>query len=126
MSDRILKIPGLWLQYQSGAVKIITEDIVYCHHRNDITMIVYFTGRYKNVHVPLKKIEEKLCRKKFYRCHRNWLINIDHIINYKGDEDKVMLPLHVSVPVSRRRRNGLRFLVQGSSSFEAGICRPGS
>jgi DNA-binding LytR/AlgR family response regulator len=108
---RLLKIPGIWLLDSSGAVKIDHDDIALCHHYKNVTIIVYAGGRRTCVQVPLKKVEDKLCSKKFFRCHRNYLINLDRANNLL--DDTLTLPCWGPVPVSRRRRNKLKMKLEG-------------
>ena len=107
---RLLKIPGIWLLDSSGAVKIDNDDIALCHHYRDITIIVYVSGRRTNVQVPLKGVEDKLCSKKFFRCHRNYLVNLNRA--GKLSDDTLTLPWWGPVPVSRRRRNKLKIKLE--------------
>jgi two-component system, LytTR family, response regulator len=108
MKRSAAKIPGLWLLDQSGAVRIDYDEILYCHHINDITKIFYLSGEYSEIQVSLKKLQEKLCRKKFYRCHRNYLINL----NYTGKaglqyNDTLKVSGRKAIPVARRKKNEL-------------------
>lgn len=104
----IPKIPGLWLLDHSGAVRVDYDEILYCHHINDITKIVYLSGRHSNFQVSLKKLQEKLCRKKFYRCHRNYLINLDYTRKASLQcNDTLKMSVTKSIPVARRRKNEL-------------------
>ena len=105
--QRSEKIPGLWLMGSSGAIRIYCDDIVYCHHNNDITKIVYSSGRFTTAQIPLKKIELKLCKNKFYRCHRNYLINLNHAGEGLRKDDTLGFQRRSSIPVSRRRKNTL-------------------
>jgi two-component system, LytTR family, response regulator len=119
MKIAVPKIPGLWLLDHSGAVRIDYDDILYCHHLNSITKIVYLSGRYSEIQVSLKKLQDKLCRKKFYRCHRNYLINL----NYTGKKnlkfnDMLKVSGRKSIPVARRRRNELFLLLNSEGRPE--------
>jgi two-component system, LytTR family, response regulator len=114
--NRLVKIPGLWLLDSSGAVRIDHDDIIYCHHNNKVTHIVYSSGRLTRSQVPLKKIEEKLCKKKFYRCHRNYLVNLDRPGNCLQGNDTLFLPRRGSIPVSRRRRHELIVMMERINS----------
>ncbi len=101
------RIPGLWIMNTSGVLKIDHEDILYCHHGNDVTKIFYLSGRLTKAHIPLIKLEQKLCRKKFYRCHRNYLINLNYAVGAVQDNDTLRLPSLCSIPVARRKKNQL-------------------
>lgn len=111
-----INVPGIWIADSLGAVKIVAEDILYCHHINDVTRIIYTGGRSKRTHVPLKKIEEKLGKGKFYRCHRNYLINLEKVNEYLQDKDCIRIRKRFTVPVSRRRRNGLMLMLKQIAS----------
>lgn len=114
------KIPGLWILESSGAVRIDYDSILYCHHINDFTKIVFLNGHFSRVQLPLKQLEEKLGRKKFYRCHRNFLINIDHARDCFQDEYTIKLHRRWSIPVARRRRNELLTML-GKNNSQTGI-----
>ncbi len=100
-------IPGLWLIDSSGAVKIDHDEILYCHHNNDITRIVYSGGRHTCAQVPLKRIEQRLCKKKFFRCHRNYLVNLDVAGRFLSGDDHISISGKSRIPVSRRRKGML-------------------
>ncbi len=104
-------IPGLWLIDSSGAVKIDHDEILYCHHNNDITRIVYAGGKYTCAQVPLKKIEQRLCKRKFFRCHRNYLVNLDAAGRYLSGADHISISGKSRIPVSRRRKGMLMDLL---------------
>lgn len=97
-------MPGLWLFDPSGAVKIEPGNISFCHHRGDLTKIVYASGYHTSVRVSLKMLEEKLRKKNFFRCHRNYLINIDHALEGTLDKDVLKFPGRHTVPVARRKK----------------------
>ena len=111
------KIPGLWLLVSSGAVRIDHENILYCHHIDDFTKIVFLNGHFSRVQVPLRQLEEKLGRKKFYRCHRNFLINLDQADSKCLQDDYTLrLSGRWSVPVARRRKNELLIMLDKNNS----------
>ncbi len=100
-------IPGIWVTNTSGVLKIDHEDILYCHHVNNITKIFYLNGHHATASVPLIKLEHRLCRKKFYRCHRNYIINLNYAVGAVQDNDTLKLSGSRSVPVARRRKSQL-------------------
>ena len=101
------RVPGIWIMNTSGALKIDHEDILYCHHGNNITRIYYLSGRHATANVPLIKLEQRLCGKKFYRCHRNYIINLNYAVGAVQDNDTLVLPPSRSIPVARRRKSKL-------------------
>ena len=111
-----LKVPGLWIQDSYGAVKIDHGRIAYCRHSDGYTTIVFSDGQQRGVRVPLKRMEDKLPDMKFYRCHRNYLINLDYVRNFSGDKNNLIFPGRHAVPVSRRRREDLLMRVTGQTA----------
>lgn len=115
-NDGILKIPGLWILNSKGALKIEIENIMFCHHKKDLTFIFYSCGRSEKIRVPLKKIEEKLCGKRFFRCHRNFLINLDYAQKDLRDDDTLIFPFCRSVPVARRKKSHLLMILDNETA----------
>ncbi len=101
------RIPGIWVMNSSGVLKIDHENILYCHHVNNITRIFYLNGRLARASVSLIKLEQRLCEKKFYRCHRNYIINLNYAVGAVQDNDTLKLPCSRPIPVARRRKNQL-------------------
>jgi DNA-binding LytR/AlgR family response regulator len=120
MKNRPFKIPGLWLLDRSGAVKIDPGRITYCYHNKDVTRIVYSGGYHTSVHVPLKKLEEKLPGKIFFRCHRNYLINLNQAFEGTFENNVLKLPGRRTVPVARRKKARL-LLMLGQIARERGV-----
>ena len=114
-NSRGVKIPGLWLVDSSGAIKIFQEDILYCHHERDVTNIYFTCGRYTTTTVPLKRIEGRLCRKRFFRCHRNYIINLTYASEASNIDNTLSLFKRVSVPVSRRKKPQLLTMLESNS-----------
>ncbi len=111
MKNRPFKIPGLWLLDRSGAVKIDPGRITYCYHNKDVTRIVYSGGYHTSVQVPLKKLEDKLRRENFFRCHRNYLINLDHASEGTFENGFLKFPGRQIVPVARRKKARLLLML---------------
>jgi DNA-binding LytR/AlgR family response regulator len=110
MKNRPFKIPGLWLLDRSGAVRIEPGKISYCYHNRDVTRIVFSTGYHTSVQVPLKKLIEKLAGKNFFRCHRNYIINLDHAFEGTFENDVIKFPGQRIVPVARRQKARLMLI----------------
>jgi two-component system, LytTR family, response regulator len=99
------KIPGLWLINSHGAIRIDHDDILYCHCNNGVIKIAYSSGRILKVNASMKKLGSKLCKNKFYRCHRNYIINLAKANRkYSPDNDTIRLTRRHIIPVSRRKK----------------------
>jgi DNA-binding LytR/AlgR family response regulator len=98
------KIPGLWFIDANGAIRIDHDDILYCHHKDGITKIVYSRDRVLKIHLSLGRLETKL-NSNFYRCHRNYIINLAHAFpKCNIDDDVIRISSRYILPVSRRRK----------------------
>lgn len=113
-------VPGLWLFDSSGAVRIDRDEIIYCYHNNDVTEIVYSGGRHTRAQVPLNKVEQKLCKREFYRCHRNYLVNLRIAGRCLTAEDTIDISGSARIPVSRRRK-GMLMEILDSKSCDGGL-----
>jgi len=113
-------MPGLWLVDSSGALRIDRDEIIYCYHNNDVTEIFYSGGRYTRAQISLNKIEQKLCKRKFYRCHRNYLVNVNIAGQGLAGDDTIKISGSGRIPVSRRRKGMLMDIID-SGSCDGGL-----
>ena len=111
MKQRI-KIPGLWMLDPSGAVRVDTESIVYCYHKEDYTNIVYTNGRSARAQIPLKRIEGKLCSKRYFRCHRNYIVGLEQVKYFHDKGYAVTFLGKGKVLVSRRRKKKMLHMME--------------
>lgn len=108
--DRALKDleqkPGrtLFIQKGNSCQVILLSKIVYCEvlgrkiyiHEKDKTVTEYYER--------LEELERRVDRR-FYRCHRSYLVNLDYVGGCKGGQ--VLLPDGEQIPVSRLREREL-------------------
>lgn len=52
---------------------------------------------------PLKEMERQLNKGLFFRTHRSFLINLDHIKRFESENNTIVLSDNISIPLSRRR-----------------------
>ena len=82
-------------------------DIIYCESDNNYTM-VYLQDRKKMISKTLKEFEELLVPHNFFRTHQSFLVNIDHIREYKRQDGGYLVMSNLkNVPVSRNKREGV-------------------
>lgn len=93
----------LILKTQDGDLKLILKDIVHIEGDRNYSFIHLKNGSKKLVTKTLSDMEDLLDSKGFYRCHRSYIINREHIIkSHKGLS--VLLSSSLKLPVSRRRK----------------------
>ena len=68
----------LMIRGREQMVFIDKEEIIFIERRDNVTKIITGEGEYKTS-VSLGSLEEKLDGGKFLRCHKSYLINLEHI-----------------------------------------------
>jgi two-component system LytT family response regulator len=92
----------LILKTQDGSLKIVLKDIVHIEGDRNYSYIHLRNGSKKLVTKTLSNLEELLDSKGFYRCHRSYIINRQHISRTKGET--VLLADSITIPISRRKK----------------------
>lgn len=90
-----------------GVSKIITEyleNIYYCEADDCYTRLYLVCGKYHLATRLLKDVEESLLPFQIIRCHRSFLINIQHIKEFDKKNNKVILTNGMEIPVSEKYR----------------------
>jgi two-component system, LytTR family, response regulator len=87
-------------------VSIPFQDIIYLRGSGNYTTYYMKDGKYHLVAKTMKIIEARLKASNiFYRTHKAFLINLNHIIDYQ--DDFVLLTDNCIAGLSRRKREGL-------------------
>ena len=80
--------------------KILVDEIVYIEAQNKHIVFTMFDGTKIETTEPLHVFEEKLAEsKEFFKCHRSYIVNINHIDTYTSKE--VRMHSGYCIPVSR-------------------------
>lgn len=105
------------LPTQSGINFVLIKDIVMCKAEGNYS-VIFLQGKTQQeiVSRTLKEFEDMLREFNFFRIHRSYLINLNHIreysrtnqsADYDGDGGSVIMNNNLHVPVSRDRRKHL-------------------
>jgi two-component system LytT family response regulator len=62
---------------------------------------------------PVSYYEETLNPNRFFRTHRSYLVNLDHVVSYNSDEDYLLLTDKSKITVSKRKKVALMRLIKG-------------
>ncbi|NLC76423.1 MAG: response regulator transcription factor [Clostridia bacterium] len=103
------------VEYQGKTILLDEENIIYVHASNDYTFIKTAKDKYLT-RFTLKELEQRLDPKRFYRCHRSYLVNIKRtkevIPLYNGTLILIVDDAEKSeVPVSRAQAKRIRQLL---------------
>lgn len=104
----------LILSTLDGYYPVKPEDIIYCKSNDSYTHFYLSGGRHYLVSKNLKEVEEMLTPPFFFRVHKSYLININHIEKVsKRDGLTVHMSNKEELPVSVRRRDDFVRLLKG-------------
>jgi two-component system LytT family response regulator len=92
----------LILKTQDGALKLVLKDIVHIEGDRNYSYIHLKNGTKKLVTKTLSDLEELLDSKGFYRCHRSYILNREHIVGATGLS--ALLSNTIRIPISRRKK----------------------
>lgn len=105
------------LPTQNGINFVLVKDIIMCKAEGNYS-IIYLQGKQHQeiVSKTLKEFEDMLKDFNFFRVHRSYLINLNHIreysrtnqsADYDGDGGSVVMNNNLHIPVSRDKRKHL-------------------
>lgn len=116
-SNALAKNKKIGLSTQSGINFVLIKDIIMCKAEGNYSVIYLADKQHQEiVSRTLKEFEDMLTEFNFFRVHRTYLINLDHIkeynrtnqsSDYDGDGGSVIMKNNSHVPVSRDRRKRL-------------------
>jgi two-component system LytT family response regulator len=93
----------LILQTQEGEMRLVVKDIIRVEGERNYSYIYLKNSKKKLITKTLADLEGLLDDKGFFRCHRSYIINADHIA---GTPKSFSLTLSdgMELPVSRRKK----------------------
>lgn len=84
------------------------EDLLYLEAADNYVLIHYLDGdkqlKYM-IRTTLKRIEQEFPAKNLVRCHRSFMINIDHVRTIRKEKEGLIInfesPVNITVPISK-------------------------
>ena len=96
------------LPYQNGVIFAEINHVIYCESENNYTRIHTADSKQYMIAKTLGDIQEVLEERNFLRVHRQYVINLDHIIKYvKGEGNYVIMSNNKNIPVARNQKERL-------------------
>ena len=93
----------LFVKDKSQLVKVDLDDVSIIQALGDYVTLQTPSKKYI-VHSSMKSIEEKIPEDKFFRIHRSYIVNLNHITSM---EDSTLVVANQVVPVSKSYRSKL-------------------
>jgi two-component system LytT family response regulator len=101
------------LKTMEGAQIVGLSEVLYSKADNNYTTFYLKNGQRITVCFSIKKYEDLLFDKDFFRIHQSYLVNLHHIEKIiKSDGGYVVMSDKTSIPISRRRREALQEAVE--------------
>lgn len=89
------------------------EDILCCIAKGRYTKILTIEGKEFLLTRVLKEIEDCLPCENFYRTHKSFLINLNHIIHYQNNhETPITLRNNVKIQLAKRRKQEFHKIIK--------------
>lgn len=89
------------------------EDILCCVAKGRYTKILTTKGKEFLLARVLKEIEGNLPVENFYRTHKSFLINLNHIVHYQNNhETPITLLNDVKIQLSKRRKQEFQKMIK--------------
>ena len=79
-------------------------DIVFCKASKVYSEISLLNGDTIYASKSLKDLEELFPNNIFFRCHKSYLLNLNHCIEYTKSEDMILMLNHDLIPLSQRSK----------------------
>lgn len=106
LSESILdkEIKKIILTDMDGFHVIDLADILYVHSDNNYSIFILKNGEKLMSSRTLKEYERSLQDQGFFRCHRQFLVNLEHVHGYsKNDGGYIIMSTKENIPIGRRR-----------------------
>ena len=97
------------------------RDIYFIEAQSSYSKILFAkndTIKEMTMSCPLSDYEEILPANVFFRAHRSYLVNCQHIVEVTGDDNHIVMKPDINLPVSRRRLSALLEFIKNSDYNE--------
>ncbi len=90
---------------KDGMVFINTKDVIYLEGDAKYTTLHLLNGERYVSSKNIGEFEELFDATMFFRCHRSWIVNLNHIVKYLKNDNQVMLSNNILIDVSTRKKD---------------------
>ncbi len=100
-----MESPKIAIKTPRGTEFLRREEILCCIAHGRYTKIITTTGKEYMITKVLKEIENCLSYDGFFRTHKSYLINLNHIVHYHNNhETPITLVNNVKIQLAKRRK----------------------
>ena len=92
---------------KNGNYKISYKDILYAESRSRVVNIHLQSGDVISFYSKLEDFVEKLKDKRFYRCHKSFIVNMDYISKIENNKCTFMYN-NITIPISNSNLSSMK------------------
>ena len=100
------------LQTQEGELNLTLKNIIRIEGERNYSYIYLTNGKKKLIAKTLADFEDLLKDKRFFRCHKSFLVNDFHINSVRNSTNLVMSD-GLEIPISRRKKDDFKIWYEG-------------
>lgn len=115
-SNNAYQKKGLWVRDKKKIRLVPFETITHIHHCNGLSEVRMGRDLLKKLRMPLCNLEKIMPENRFFRTHRNYIINKSFIEEYSAEEPQVSFAGGQKIPVSRRKKKQFEVFLNASYS----------
>lgn len=94
----------IWVQTPKQLSRIKIESILYCHCCQGKATIVQKEKPEMPTSESLTDIEKRLPARNFFRCHRAYVVNLEHVEHFIEKSMEAVVGDKIKIPISRNRK----------------------
>ncbi|MEO1254499.1 MAG: LytTR family DNA-binding domain-containing protein [Bacteroidota bacterium] len=83
---------------------IRVADIEYCKAEGSYTKFYINGSKNMTMSTPIRDYEKLLSREGFFRIHRSYLVNLDHVKSFRKESGEVIMTNKDELPLSNKRK----------------------
>ncbi|WP_075591031.1 LytR/AlgR family response regulator transcription factor [Labilibacter marinus] len=96
------------LNTDSGITSVLIHDIVCGESMFGRSRFYFIAQKSVETARPLRRYESMLQSYLFYRCHTQFVINLNHVVKFEYEAKVVLMSNGMAIPVDARRFDGLK------------------
>jgi two-component system LytT family response regulator len=91
---------------------IVLDELIRIEADGVYTKAYVQNGDLLTITKPIKKLEEELSKRYFFRPHRSHLINVKQVIRFDSSQNSIIMSDNSKVPLARRRNKAFNDLLK--------------
>ena len=108
---RVKKVTELWFRSNRRIKKVNPDKILYCEYQDGYINVMLTDGEIIRVYNFLSRLENELEETKFFRIHRNRLVNLKQIVQVNKNTGMIRLKGNLDMSITPGRLEELELTI---------------